>query len=80
MEEDLSFFLSLLAVREIGVSRHNGDPIKVPLKAPQYDSGVIVRGFQGVPQLGTHDAERRYSGQLCTGKTIFPIPFTLNGI
>ena len=38
------------------------------VEIPQYDSGAVMYGgFQGGPQLGPHDAERRQSlGQLYT--------------
>ena len=39
------------AVQEIGVSLHNGGPIKAPLQPLQCDSVVRYGGFQGDPQL-----------------------------
>ena len=49
------------AVRETGVSRHNGDQIRVHLNSLQYDSALIYRGVSGGPELGPHDTERRSS-------------------
>ena len=74
-----------LFLQETVVSRHNGGQIKNPLQNPQYDTAFMVRGVSRDCELGSHDAENHQSyGQLhisvCADKTIYPFPFTLNGI
>ena len=66
----------LVAVRETGVSRHQGGPIEGPPETPRTSvfynvsprhrvlglhQSTDVWGFQGGPQLGPPDAERRQS-------------------
>ena len=53
------------SLRETDFSRHDGGPIKDPLKPPNMIVCSDARGFQGGPQLGHHNAESRQSfGQL----------------
>ena len=53
------------AVRETALSRHNGGLIEGPLIPPNITVLWWPDRFQGDPQLGSHDAERRLSlGQL----------------
>ena len=56
-----------LAVRETGISWHNGSPIKVPPEALQYHSAMMFEIFQ---EMGG-----RY-----TDKASITFPFKLNGI
>ena len=46
----------ILAVRETGVSPHNGAQLRAPLN-PQCNSAVMYGGLQGGPKLVLHDAE-----------------------
>ena len=55
----------LIAVRETGVSRHQGGPIEGPPETPRTSQRYRIGGFQRGPQSGPPDAERRQSlGQL----------------
>ena len=57
--------MRLIAVREAGVSQSQGGSQMGPLMRPEHHSTVTYGGFQGGPQLGPPDAERRQSlGQL----------------
>ena len=40
------------AVQKIGISRHNGEPIKGPTLASQYDSAVMVQKVSGEGEGG----------------------------
>ena len=44
---------TLIAVRETGVSRHQGGPIEVPLEIPRTLQHYRIKGIKGVPDLGT---------------------------
>ena len=42
-----------LAVRETGVSRHQGDPFEGPPETPRTSQHYRIEGIKGVPDLGT---------------------------
>ena len=43
----------LIAVRETGVSRHQGGPIEGPPETPRASQYYRIEGIKGVPDLGT---------------------------
>ena len=52
------------AVRETGVSRHNGSLIQDPPETSQTSQNCGTEGFKGDSQLGPHYAERREPTQI----------------
>ena len=43
----------LIAVRETGVSRHQGGPVEGPVEIPCTSQHYRIEGIKGVPDLGT---------------------------
>ena len=52
----------ILAVRETGVSRHQGGPIEGPPKTPRTSQHYRIERIKGVPDFGTKG----------NGNTVFP--------
>ena len=62
-----------LSVWETNVSRHNGGPISSPLKPPQHDRSLMVRGVleRGGPQLAMPEDDRMVIRQIAVIVTHF---------